>query len=275
MESCQVQPEVDFRPSKLNLVKRVVQYIWQHNHGLDKLIYLYRGITYQCKKRFNKQVISCNLVNGLKFFIFPESPICSALMYCRRPDSLEITSIRAHLDNHTIFLDIGANVGLYSVSVADIAQNVYAFEPDPNTANMAKMNMLLNQIGEEYVQCLAVGNQDGVAKFSQAPAGCPTSTVLDSSSNDNSICVPIVRLDTWASRQSFDANAQFVMKIDVEGHELAVIEGALTFLQQFQVKAIVFECFMQDALNKIATCLIPLGYKIDKIDHYNYIAKKD
>lgn len=142
--------------------------------------------------------------------------------------------LQQYAGTNGIVVDIGANVGLFSLPLARSVQPaglVYAFEPNPATAArlqaMAESNGLAERIA---VQPIALGAQAAVSQLSVPAINEGSATLLAISEAKERFEVRIEPFSQWweaAGRPRVD-----VIKIDVEGHEGAVIEGMLPFLDQ-------------------------------------------
>jgi FkbM family methyltransferase len=117
-------------------------------------------------------------------------------------------------------IDVGANVGLYTYRFAQLFQVVESFEPITSCAAIIASSRLRNVRVHE----VALSDHAGQAELSIPPAGGPEAMCLASLSNrfpnGESVSVPLQTLD------SFEFTEVDLIKIDVEGHELAVLEGA-------------------------------------------------
>ena len=80
----------------------------------------------------------------------------------------------------TVFLDIGANIGSYSVSMMDICDEVIAFEPHPYTSKRCKMNYLLNDVPESNIKQLALSNEVGKIHFSDYGGSSTVNHIVES-----------------------------------------------------------------------------------------------
>jgi FkbM family methyltransferase len=167
-------------------------------------------------------------------------------------------------------MDIGANIGSYSISMMDICDKIVAFEPHPYTNQRCKMNFLLNDFSEYNVKQLALSNETGKMNFSDYGGSSTINHIV----NDNTgIEVEVTTLDKFIIENNFSKDDKYVIKIDVEGFEEQVFEGGKDFLLNYDIKGIIFECFSQDIVFKI---LNKYGYvDIKKISENNYFAKKN
>ncbi|MDH3592813.1 MAG: FkbM family methyltransferase [Planctomycetota bacterium] len=133
-------------------------------------------------------------------------------------------------------VDVGANVGHYTLLAAARAGVVHAFEPDPACTAILRDNLSLQSIDNVVVHAAAVADRDGRADFfiDDDNAGghslVEATTVISSTSHD----VPVVRLDTQFAGATVD-----VLKIDAQGVELQVVRGARDILARAPVAVFV------------------------------------
>lgn len=135
------------------------------------------------------------------------------------------------------FVDAGANIGLFSSLAAgagNIFRNfaVHAFEPHPGTYSRLKRNAARH--GFEAHEC-GLGAKAEQTSFVEGAVSHVT-TRADApnvySIEGRNIDVTIKRLD------DFDLAGDLVIKIDVEGQELAVLEGAMRYFDEGRVRTV-------------------------------------
>lgn len=253
---------------------RILKYIWNKNSGFYKIKYLILGFAFQVFKRVTKSVISKTIFNGQKIFMYPNCNVSSMYAYTDMPDKEEITILRdlaskGNKEGKVVFLDIGANIGSYSISMFDICNTVIAFEPHPYTSKRCKMNFLLNDYSEINVKQLALSNEIGKIHFSDYGGSSTINHIVDCSG----IVVEVCTLDKFImDRVDFKKNDDYILKVDVEGFEKQVFEGGKDFLTNFNIRGIVFECFSK---NDVFDKLKGYGYNnIKKLSENNYFATK-
>ncbi|MGD9591132.1 MAG: FkbM family methyltransferase [Candidatus Berkiella sp.] len=203
--------------------------------------------------------------------MFPKNPVSSALVYAAIPDRAEILTLRNYATPDTIFLDIGANVGVYSLFLADCVKEVFAFEPHPETAKCCKMNFALNGISEKNVLEMAISDNDEPKYFSNKSAASPINHIVNK--NDSAIVVLSTTLDQFIQSQALVKGTPFILKVDVEGFEFEVFNGAKCFLKDHNIKAIIFENF-SEKINDIIQLLQTYGFVINPIGDNNLLAVK-
>ena len=137
-------------------------------------------------------------------------------------------------------LDVGANLGIVSLVLAHRYPNrtIHAFEPNPSTVQSLERNIVLNQASNIVVQDVAVGDTDGSIRFSAHPQnrGTARQTVKDTEYTQT---VPCRTLDTYVQEENIGEIG--LLKVDVEGYEKSVFEGAAEVLREQQACIVYFE----------------------------------
>lgn len=130
-----------------------------------------------------------------------------------------------------IMLDIGANVGVHSLSFARIMRHVVAFEPNPEVFARLQQNIALNKDVTVTAHCVGLGDVTGVLRFYQ-PAyenkGTGTFDATSAPLRYTAIDLPVARTDDFLARHGItDIDA---VKIDVQGFEPNVLAGMVETL---------------------------------------------
>jgi len=135
-----------------------------------------------------------------------------------------------HIRPTDICFDVGGNLGYFSLLMARFAVqgSVHVFEPIPVNAALITVNAQLNRIQNMYVNNVAVGDHEASVEFSVSIDSAYSSMhATGRRAEQQSISVPMVTLDNYLCSASLDRVD--VMKVDVEGAEALVVQGA-TFL---------------------------------------------
>ena len=162
-------------------------------------------------------------------------------------------------------LDIGANVGDWTLPFAERVGptgRVLAFEPVPYLAETVSKTAMVNRHSWVEVHNVALGSEETEALFSIEHGNSGGSRLGSRSGDFSSITVRVRTLDhILAERPEID-RIDFI-KIDVEGHELAVLKGAQQTLTRFH-PPLVLECGAEDSNARFALhdLLVKLGYGI-------------
>jgi len=178
--------------------------------------------------------------------------------------------------NEGTFIDIGANIGAYTVLVGRELKDkgkVITIEPMPGNFEILKKNIELNNLNNIIPLQIALGDKEEKADFyldNEGKGGGAHSLVKESPYvTTNKITVNVRKLDNIV--KELKINRIDLIKIDVEGGEADVLKGSINTLKKFHPKIIV-EAWNESYLSKIKKILEPLGYKIKKIDTVNYLA---
>lgn len=169
--------------------------------------------------------------------IFVVKPFDDSTVICSDYFEANLRSWLQHPKEKDIFVDIGANRGLYTVlSLTKYGYTkAYAFEPNPDVVKQLKKNIVLNNIsGHAQVHAIGLGALDETVSFSvdemhkgggriEKQSGISTLTIstkpLDKIFND---------VDT--TRISF-------IKIDTEGYEFEILDGAAHTLRAMPISS--------------------------------------
>jgi FkbM family methyltransferase len=151
-----------------------------------------------------------------------------------------------------LFVDVGANIGFYTVLAARRGARVRAYEPTPEATESCERSVALNGVEREVViHRMACGAASGVARFS---------TGLDISNHivDDGqwgIEVPISTLDEELAGEEPSLT---MLKVDAEGHDMDVLRGAMAAAERLH-PVIQVEIWTGGAAPR--QLLEPLGYR--------------
>ncbi|MFK7919974.1 MAG: FkbM family methyltransferase [Ilumatobacter sp.] len=136
------------------------------------------------------------------------------------------------------FVDVGANIGLYSLLCAALFEpgGVLALEPTPDIADLAERLAAANSLDID-VRRVAASKRSGTAMLNVADTS-DVSNSLESGfkASAHSLSVPTMTLDHMMLGAEI---APGVIKIDVEGHESAVLQGARRVLEEHRPVLVV------------------------------------
>lgn len=188
-----------------------------------------------------------------------------------------------------LVLDIGANLGAYSIPIAksiqNIGGNVIAFEPQRIVYYQLCGNVILNRLDNYQALNKALGDFDGEVEipdvnYEDNPnigAFSLNKKYRDCLNNqqymlEKTTNIPMLKLDSL----KLDKHPTLI-KIDVEGYELNVLKGGEKFLEEHFFPPILLEAWELDWFsedkNKLLKFLNYLGYEISFNIHQEFVAQ--
>ena len=133
-----------------------------------------------------------------------------------------------------IFVDVGANIGLYTVAAAKRVGDtgrVYAFEPEPGNYKLLQQHLVLNEVRNVTIENVAVGSHKTQQSLMISKNSIGTHSLLrrPKNSGQEEVKVDVISLDDYFA--GIPGNIG-VLKIDVEGYEPFVLKGAERLLSR-------------------------------------------
>jgi FkbM family methyltransferase len=165
-----------------------------------------------------------------------------------------------------IVVDVGANMGWHAVHAArhSAVETVVAFEPDPFNAWLLDRNLSINKVDKVVVCAHALGARPGLGKLHRYKASNLGRHSLIADYGRDTKLVPVRDLDGTLDNLNLGDRRILVLKIDVEGYEPAVIDGASRAL--IRADAVVLEC--SPSLSRAGG--LSIERMIDRLHHYGF-----
>jgi len=172
---------------------------------------------------------------------------------------LTISNMFYHSEEAPLILDIGANLGAYSIPIAkEIAESgglVYSYEPQRIIYYQLCGNVFLNRLENVHAFNMAIGDRDGsvmipsidysksknIGAFTLDQQGVAKNEAIAVKAGDRANTVPIARLDSLTFPKP-----PTLIKIDVEGLELQVLKGAVNYLEEHHFPPLLLEAWDED-----------------------------
>jgi FkbM family methyltransferase len=190
--------------------------------------------------------------------------------------------INKHAGNYAHFIDVGANIGTYSIFAAKRNMKVIAFEPIYDNFKALTINLMLNNL-EKKVKCFNVGLSDKATEadfmFDPLNTGASHMSSINTGAHEHEMknqheTVRLITMDEALSGFRIPASEGVVLKIDVEGMEIEVLKGGTSFIKEHQNILLVIESLhsgeqaIKETLNEIAS------FEYLPIDNLNFAARK-
>lgn len=176
------------------------------------------------------------------------------------------------IDNHKVlFIDIGANFGKFTISVGNAfkknsdALQILSFEPEKNSYKLLKENIRLNGLKNVKAYPTALSNKTGTQKFyyyepMKQIVSFPTSKVIS---------IKTRTLDSYMKSLPMNRYTDIFIKLDVEGHEIEVLDGGKTLINRNADTTLLIEDSMSNVPGKLSTYLLKHAQFITKHTSYN------
>lgn len=180
--------------------------------------------------------VAVPFVNDTFLLVDPGMTGATLNVYCGLAEPADMGFVLHALRPESLFLDVGANVGVYTVMASGaVGATSIAIEPAPSTVRKLKRNILINGISASVeIANVAVGDSSQTVRFTTESD--TMNHVVSSEENVNFCEVDMKPLDAILAGRSPD-----VMKIDVEGYELPILTGASNLLRDPVLQAVVIE----------------------------------
>lgn len=165
-------------------------------------------------------------------------------------------------------LDVGANIGYYTLLFSKLASQgkVYAFEPVPLNHHILKANTHLNNASNVFIENIALGTQAGRSRFFLSEdSGFSSFRNTKQQPVKQVIIVNVQALDNYIKDRQI-RKVDFI-KIDVEGAEKLILEGAKNVLQNLRPKMMLIELgkgnlkIYNETANSVIDFLKQYGYQ--------------
>jgi len=135
-----------------------------------------------------------------------------------------------HLGPDDIALDVGANLGWYSVILHRLSEpgaRIFAFEPDPENYRLLTKNLKLNNATRVTPLNIALGDNPGMAELHRyKAANSGRHSLLTGNTAGSTVRVPVDTLSNFWRCQNLGARRIRFLKMDVEGFEYYALRGA-------------------------------------------------
>lgn len=213
------------------IIKHIINHPFNRDHKFKAVI---RFITWQLRTLYNLKPFIHKFTNKSKIYLTKGMAGATCNLYNGLHEYSEMLFLLHFLRKEDKFIDIGANVGSYTILAAGhVGAQTISFEPVPQTFQWLNKNIHLNKI-EFIVQSfnMALGSEKGSLNFSS------NEDAMNHVVNEGGIKVPVDTLDNIT--QNFQPT---MIKIDVEGWETEVIKGAENTLKMDSLKVIIIELF--------------------------------
>jgi FkbM family methyltransferase len=204
--------------------------------------------------------------NGLFFCGNNFSSVFGAGSFCEPEIRKEFTL------NEGVAIDVGANLGMFSVPLAKILGNkgkVISIEAEKKNIGLLRKNIQLNNLRNVFIIGKGAYSKRGEMIFYLDDFGTGGHSLL----KGNTLKKEKIQVDTIDNiLNNLNIKEVKVIKIDVEGAEREVLKGAEKILKNSHPK-IIFEATDEQKKWEVENLLSHYNYKIRRIGEWNYVAE--
>jgi FkbM family methyltransferase len=219
--------------------------------------------------RYNHRLAKNHLKKYPQVAIFSFDHIGLTINLEGRYENLDLSLIRDYLESvipnphNTSALDIGANIGNHSIYFSEIFENIFAFEPNPRTFALLKANSEYASL-KRNIRCFNFGlsDQNGRLFFKSSRFNVGASHIVSETEKNVDDSIFMVDVKCADEIEELSEKKISLIKIDIEGHELAALKGAKELIKNNK-PIILFEQHADDFLNGTSDVL-------DYLKQFNY-----
>jgi FkbM family methyltransferase len=225
-----------------------------------------RFLKWQINTRLNPFPVIYPFTERSKLIIAKGMTGATGNLYCGLHEYTDMFFLLHFLRKDDLFVDIGANVGSYTVlASAHVGARSITFEPVPVTYSVILQNIYINKINELVKPLnIALGSKKDKLLFTSS-YDTVNHVVAKSENAENAIEVMVDKLDNV-----LQGEMPALIKIDVEGFETEVINGAHEVLKNEKLKAIIIELngsggrygYNEDDIKSTLKSVLPLTFMI-------------
>lgn len=205
----------------------------------EKIRSVIRYIKWQISARLTRLTMILPWVEDAKLFMSLGEAMVTHNYYTGLYEYDDMVFLMRYLKSTDTLVDIGANSGVFSVLAAKVKKaSVLAFEPVPRTFERLISNIQLNALSDTVI-CINKGLSSSSGELSFTTAHDATNHVCSNQEEvDGFVKVLVSTLDDEIEHYAINPT---VLKIDVEGYEYFVLEGASKVLSAESLNVILIE----------------------------------
>ena len=166
-------------------------------------------------------------IDDMNMLVRADEDVGRTIYFQREFEPQESAFLGENVRESDICVDVGANVGFYTLCLAKRASRgrVHSFEPVPLNFHVLALNVLANRLTNVVINDCAVGDANAEVDFCIAQDGA-FSSLIDTGRKTviETTKISMVTLDSYCSEHNLPRID--ILKVDVEGAEPAVLRGA-------------------------------------------------
>lgn len=237
----------------IHLLHKILTHPTNTTHPIHAL---YQAITLQLSLRLNKKPYTFNWINPVRLSLRRGYHSLIAQAYFGLSEYAEMQFLIDTLQPDDVYLDIGANMGAYSLLAAGVCKaKVIAAEPLPENVTVLNEQIAFNNL-QENITVLPIGLSDREGQLHFLSESSQNTFVVEEDHQEvhKASIIPVRRAeDILTSCPRF-------IKIDVEGHEAQILEGLGRYLYDPHLRYIQCEMVHPEHNEEIISMLEAAGF---------------
>jgi FkbM family methyltransferase len=212
-------------------------------------------------------------VYGRRMHVNPDDHVISpTLSDCGCFEEFETELMRQWVQPGNVVLDVGANIGYYTLQFAELAGptgHVFAFEPDPRNFTLLKRNVLQNQYANVTLVPKAVSSASGALRLFRNSENDGDHRTYESEPGRECVAIDAVALDDFFADYAGPID---LLKFDIQGFEAIAFAGMKKLLAKHRRLRIVTEFWPRGIHlsgrdpEAFLRSLLDLGFDVQVID---------
>lgn len=173
-----------------------------------------------------------------------------------------------------VFMDVGANLGYFTVLCAPLVDRVIAFEPIPRNYAYCRGNIALNGLTNVDARCCGLWREDATVPFRNDTSSVMTASVaVDAPEADGLESIRVVSLDRQLASGALSLARLDLVKMDIEGSELSALHGMRETLRRFRPRLVMelnrpMLAACGASVDEVWEFLREMAYDIQAFDHW-------
>lgn len=188
--------------------------------------WIYKKVFYLGRKKEEQEII----FNGHKLIVHSKDSALTPNLITGGFEKYELSIFSRLLSPDMTVLDIGANIGIYTIPASHIVGkrgHIYSFEPVPENFDLLTRNVALNNLKNVTLINNAIGSKPGKVKMSIVKDSLATHHITKGSKDG--LEVDVITIDNFVKKNKLKVD---VVKMDIEGYEGFAIDGAANLLKR-------------------------------------------
>jgi len=198
---------------------------------------IFRFATWQLKSRFLPGPRVHEWIDGSKFYVRTGATGLTQNIYMGLHEFEDMGFLLHFVRSGDLFVDVGANVGSYTILACGArGARGCAIEPVPDTFERLCSNVRLNKM-DDRVKCVnaGIGSVRGTIQFTNTKDAA-NHALAPGEAEEETVGVEVFPLDLILADES-----PVAMKVDVEGYETPLLDGAQETLKKSSLQAVIME----------------------------------